>query len=71
MSLFDKNKLKALTEKSQPVADRPCVMLVDDEDANLRIMSAALGEKYHILRAGTGDEAWQVLQELQSRTAVA
>jgi diguanylate cyclase (GGDEF)-like protein len=71
MSLFDKNKLKALTEQHPPAADRPCVMLVDDEDANLRIMSAALGEKYRILRAGTGDEAWQVLQELQSRTAVA
>jgi diguanylate cyclase (GGDEF)-like protein len=71
MGLFDKAKLKDLTTPTVPPDQRTCVLLVDDEAANLRVMAAALGDNYEILRANTGDEAWQILQDLPPSKTIA
>lgn len=43
--------------------DKPCILIVDDEPANLQIMQRLLGQSYRILSALNGPVALQLLQQ--------
>jgi thioredoxin reductase (NADPH) len=56
---------------SEPARRRPAILVVDDEPAVLAAVSRDLrrefGERYRIVRAGSGEEALEVLRELTRR----
>src|SRR5918912_2631 len=56
---------------SEPAQRRPAILVVDDEPAVLAAVSRDLrrrfGERYRIVRAGSGEEALEVLRELTRR----
>jgi len=44
-------------------SNRPCLLLVDDEPANLRVMKQILHHDYHLIFAKSGDEALRLTFE--------
>jgi thioredoxin reductase (NADPH) len=56
---------------SEPTRSRPVILVVDDEPAVLaavaRDLRRGFGERYRIVRAGSGEEALEVLHELVRR----
>ena len=58
-------------EASEPRRRRPAIVCVDDEPAVLAAVARDLrrrfGERYRVLRAGSGEEALDVLRELVAR----
>lgn len=62
MALFAKERLQPVPQN----VERRTVLLVDDEDANLRAMEAILRSHYQILQAHDGNEALQLLKNLKS-----
>lgn len=44
-------------------SNRPCLLLVDDEPANLRVMKQILHHDYHLIFAKSGDEALRLTLE--------
>jgi two-component system, cell cycle response regulator len=64
MSLFKKERLSADGTGPARAPARHAVMVVDDEDGNLRVMSWMLSEHYRVLEAHDGREALDLLQSL-------
>jgi thioredoxin reductase (NADPH) len=60
-----------MTDPAEPVRRRPAIVVVDDEPVVLaavaRDLRRGFGEHYRIVRAGSGDEALDVLRELVRR----
>ncbi|WP_338844423.1 diguanylate cyclase [Massilia sp. W12] len=72
MSLFDAARLPVTqSDASAPVAARRRILLIDDEDANLRAMQSVLQDEYEILCAHDGAQALALLQELPAQHPVA
>jgi thioredoxin reductase (NADPH) len=61
----------AATADTEPKSRRPAIVVVDDEPAVLAAVSRDLrrgfGERFRVLRAGSGAEALEVLRELRTR----
>jgi diguanylate cyclase (GGDEF)-like protein len=64
MSLFKKERLSADESDSARVSPRHCVMVVDDEEGNLRVMSWMLSEHYRVVEAQDGRAALELLQAM-------
>jgi two-component system, sensor histidine kinase ChiS len=64
MPLFSSEKLKEIKAREVPSGNRPRVLLVDDEPANLRMMAALLEREVELLEAPDGQAAWELIQSL-------
>ncbi len=65
MALFSKQHLSRIEAAETRPVDRPCVMLVDDREANLAVMSAILRPHYTLLEAHDGQEALEMIAGLE------
>jgi two-component system, cell cycle response regulator len=64
MSLFKKERLSADEAELARAPVRHSVMVVDDEEGNLRVMSWMLSEHYRVVEAHDGCEALELLQAM-------
>lgn len=55
MGLFDKAKL--IKKSQEPVRSKPLVMVVDDEEANVQVLSTLLEDHFEVISALNGKEA--------------
>ncbi|WP_338844422.1 diguanylate cyclase [Massilia sp. W12] len=62
MALFKREKLQQLQEMQSKSADLPLILLVDDEDANLRVMRQILEQDYQLICHNSAAQALQWLQ---------
>lgn len=67
MALFKKNKLEELQAQANSDSSRPLILLVDDEEANLRVMSAILAAHFKVLCATSGQQAMSILLALAEK----
>ena len=63
MAVFNKNKLKQRAAAS--TVKSGLIMVVDDEPANLSALSAVLEERYNVLTALDGQEALEIIKNLE------
>lgn len=69
MAIFKKEKLRELlAAEPQP---QYTVLLVDDEPNNLNVLKSILGSRYHILLAHDGQEALDMVRNLEQREQLA
>lgn len=47
---------------------KPCLLLVDDEPANLRVMKQILQHDYHLIFAKSGTEAIRLTNEKKTQS---
>ena len=71
MPLFSAEKLKEIKAREAPAVDRPRVLLVDDEPANLRMMAALLEREFELLEAPDGQAAWELIEGLAETESLA
>lgn len=71
MALFKKTKLEQLEASATLDPQRPMVLLVDDEEANLRVMSAILTPHFRVICANNGQHALDILQALENKEELA
>lgn len=62
MGLFSKTKFNKI-QKNNTVEKRHTIMIVDDEASNLSTLSSMLGDKYNLIEARDGLEAYELLTE--------
>ena len=65
MSLFSNKNLQTANEKVNKVKGHK-ILIVDDEMANLKVMSAILSISYEVLTAENGQDALQVIDEMDN-----
>ena len=61
MGLFSQEKLNAYEEKNR-TPKKYTILLVDDEEANLRSLTRVLDNEYNVVAAGNGKEALELVQ---------
>jgi response regulator RpfG family c-di-GMP phosphodiesterase len=71
MAFFSKQSLDRLDAKEASNAIRHTVMIVDDKPTNLSVMAAILRPHYHLLEAGDGQEALNVIEGLDESQVLA
>lgn len=71
MATFSHHKLAEIQARESVQSSRPTVMIVDDKDANLSVMSAILRPHYHVLEARDGQEALALIQGLEQAESLA
>ena len=64
MGLFAKPRLPKTN--AETLENQSLVLLIDDEDANLRVMQATLQDHYQVLLAHDGQQALEIVKNLQS-----
>jgi len=62
MGLFSKEKLKQLQRETK-VDRKHKILIVDDEEANLRVLSEMLEREYQVITARDGQEALELVQQ--------
>lgn len=62
MAIFSTKNLQPKQEAS--IIKKHTILLVDDEQANLRVMSSLLNSKYHIITALNGQIALEMIENL-------
>ncbi len=69
--MSEQPELSAQATDTEPRSRRPAIVVVDDEPAVLAAVSRDLrrgfGERFRVLRAGSGPEALELLRELRTR----
>ena len=70
MALFDKKKLREIQNKEK-VEKKHSIMIVDDEEGNLNVLSSMLSEKYRLFLARDGKEALKLLEEMENPEDIA
>jgi thioredoxin reductase (NADPH) len=69
--MSEQAELSAQADGTEPKSRRPAIVAVDDEPAVLAAVSRDLrrgfGERFRVLRAGSGPEALELLRELRTR----
>ncbi|HEY5288233.1 MAG TPA: FAD-dependent oxidoreductase [Solirubrobacteraceae bacterium] len=69
--MSEQAELPAQAADTEPKSRRPAILAVDDEPAVLaavaRDLRRGFGERFRILRAGSGSEALEILRELRAR----
>ncbi|UGQ47987.1 response regulator [Massilia endophytica] len=68
---FDKQKLEQSRAPELPAGDRYTIMIIDDKDANLAVMTAVLRPHYHLVEARDGQEALTILERMAEREQLA
>lgn len=71
MSMFKRERLAQVEAKAAPEAPKHRVLIVDDEEGNLKALRSVLGAGYHILEARDGQQALELLQSLPAEEAPA
>lgn len=71
MPLFSAEKLKQIKAREAVATNRPRVLLVDDEPANLRMMAALLERDFELLEAPDGQAAWELIEALPESETLA
>lgn len=69
MAFFDKQKLEQSKAHDSANRLRHTVMIIDDKDANLSVMTAVLRPFYHVLEARNGQEALTIIEQSGSELA--
>ena len=64
MSMFKRERLAQVEAKSASDQPKHTVLIVDDEDGNLRALRSVLGNDFNILEAKDGQQALELLQSL-------
>ena len=70
MSMFKRERLAQVEAKTTVETPKHTILIVDDEDSNLRVLRAVLGSGFNILEAKDGQEAVEKLQAGLSVQAV-
>lgn len=65
MAIFSTKNLQP--KKEEPVVKKHTILLVDDEEANLRVMSSLLSNKCNIMTALNGQIALEMIEDLGSQ----
>lgn len=71
MSMFKRERLAQVEAKAAPESPRHTVLIVDDEEGNLKALRSVLGSGFHILEARDGQQALELLQSLPPEEAPA
>ena len=71
MSMFKRERLAQVEAKTTVETPKHTILIVDDEDSNLRVLRAVLGSGFNILEAKDGQEALELLQSLPPEQAPA
>ncbi len=66
MALFKPANLAQISARSGnlPSAERHIILLVDDEEANRRVLASLLAPRYEIMQAADGLQAWNLIRSL-------
>jgi len=64
--VFKKNKLHSLKKKVTPEEERPKVLLIDDEEPNLKILNVILGSTYNLMQALSAEEALNLIEAMEN-----
>lgn len=64
MAIFSKEKLQKLEAAEKKAQKKHTVLIVDDEEANLVAMASILESDYNLLRAMNGDEALEIIKNM-------
>lgn len=65
MSLFSKDKLKAVNNTAKETKQHK-ILIVDDEVGNLKVMTSILGISYNVLTATDGKDALKTIESLDN-----
>ena len=71
MGIFDKRKLDHLEALDLPDTARHTILVVDDEDANLRVISSILSPLYRLITASDGQQALEIIEQMESSSSLA
>ena len=71
MSMFKRERLAQVEAKTASDQPKHTVLIVDDEDGNLRALRSVLGNDFNILEAKDGQAALELLQSLPADQAPA
>ncbi|HXA47438.1 MAG TPA: response regulator [Burkholderiaceae bacterium] len=71
MAIFKKETLAQLNQAQASTARQYNVLVVDDKDSNLSVMSAILRNDYHVLEARDGQEALALIESLEDPESLA
>lgn len=69
MGVFSQKKLHDLRSREE-TTKRHTIMIVDDEEANLKVLSSVLGQSYNLIKALDGQEAYEKIQEMDDPSAI-
>ena len=71
MAIFSKSRLEQVEARERPDPARQTIMIVDDEDANLRVLSTLLEPLYRLVTARDGRQALDMIEAMPDRDALA
>jgi C4-dicarboxylate-specific signal transduction histidine kinase len=71
MTIFDKRKLNLLEPPDASDSARHAILVVDDEDANLRVMSSILNPFYRLITATDGQQALEIVERMADSSSLA
>ncbi|HYD79876.1 MAG TPA: response regulator [Paucimonas sp.] len=71
MAIFSKQKLDSIEAREKLETPRHTVMIVDDKDPNLSVMTAILRPHYHLLEARDGQEALALIESMEDTSSLA
>jgi len=64
MGLFSKKRLREFQEREQVTEKMHTIMIVDDEDSNRKTLASLLSEKYNLIEAKDGQDAYDRIQTM-------
>lgn len=64
MGLFSKKRLREYQEREQSAEKTHTIMIVDDEDSNRKTLSSLLSEKYNLIEAEDGQDAYDRINNM-------
>jgi signal transduction histidine kinase/response regulator RpfG family c-di-GMP phosphodiesterase/HPt (histidine-containing phosphotransfer) domain-containing protein len=71
MALFNMKRLDSLENATGKPDVRPTVLIVDDEAANRQVMTALLSPNYRLLVATDGQDALDIIDQLEDKNTLA
>jgi diguanylate cyclase (GGDEF)-like protein len=69
MGVFNQKKLENMMAR-EAEEKKHTILVVDDEDANLRVLRSVLGSSYDLLEAADGQEAFELVQTIDNREKI-
>lgn len=71
MALFKKERLQKIQQQdTEDSANKPCIMIVDDEASNLKVLRALLESNYQVIEAADGQQALDVINQDPNRERI-
>ena len=71
MTIFKKEALDQINLSLVATGQRATILIVDDKESNLSVMSGILKADYHVLEARDGLEALALIENMEDRAALA